>query len=267
MRNHAEAFIRATYPYGVGRGIPRPALGFKESGQRPGYLLAHPSQGAAGVNTSPSLTVCRKTAFARRTRFPMNQSSSSNPSRRLAHTRQIVCSGYARSDGLFDIEASLQDTKADDANLLFKQVPAGGPIHAMRLVVTIDTEFVIHAVEARTEVAPTPFCAEINAAYGALVGIPLTAGFMKEVKSRIGGARGCTHLTELLGPIATTAFQTIMGMRNLLPKDSEAVRPDDRRAAQPMLDTCHAWRRDGEVAALVEAKAHHAPNQKTDSSG
>jgi hypothetical protein len=193
----------------------------------------------------------------------MIQPLSPHPARRLAHTRQIVCSGYARSDGLFDIEASLQDTKADDANLLFKTVPAGGSIHAMRLVVTIDTQFVIHAIEARTEVAPTPYCAEINAAYNALVGISLTAGFMKEVKSRVGGARGCTHLTELLGPIATTAFQTIMGMRSLVAKESESVHADDRRAGQPMLDTCHAWRRDGEVAAIVASRAHHECNEKT----
>jgi hypothetical protein len=48
----------------------------------------------------------------------MIQPSSPNPARRLAHTRQIVCSGYARSDGLFDIEASPQDTKADEVAVL-----------------------------------------------------------------------------------------------------------------------------------------------------
>jgi hypothetical protein len=197
----------------------------------------------------------------------MIQPSSPHPARRLAHTRQIVCSGYVRNDGLFDIEASLQDTKADDANLLFKTVPAGGPIHAMRLVVTIDTQFVIHAIKARTEVAPTPYCAEINAAYNALVGISLTAGFMKEVKSRVGGTLGCTHLTELLGPIATTAFQTIMGMRNLVAKESELVHKDDRPDGQPMLDTCHAWRRGGEVAAIVASRTHHERDKKTVTSG
>lgn len=31
--------------------------------------------------------------------------------RRLAHTRQIVCSGYVRDDGLYDIEARMTDTK------------------------------------------------------------------------------------------------------------------------------------------------------------
>ena len=36
---------------------------------------------------------------------------------------------------------------------------------------------------------------------------------MKEVKSRLSGPKGCTHLTELLGPIATTAIQTLMGWR------------------------------------------------------
>ena len=31
------------------------------------------------------------------------------------------------------------------------------------------------------------------------------------MKTAIGGAHGCTHITELLGPMATTAFQTLYG--------------------------------------------------------
>lgn len=184
----------------------------------------------------------------------MAPTPTQSPSRRPLHRRQIVCTSYARSDGLFDIEGFMQDTKSDDSTLLFKQVPAGEPIHTMRVIVTVDANLTIHHIEARTEVGPTPFCADINEAYAALKGITLGAGYMKEVKRRIGGAKGCTHLTELLGPIATTAIQTMMGLRKTNPLERANVKSNDHRAGHPMVDTCHAWRQDGEVVNLLRSR-------------
>ncbi|MDR5827945.1 DUF2889 domain-containing protein [Caballeronia sp. LP006] len=170
--------------------------------------------------------------------------------RRPVHTRRIECAGYERSDGLFDIEGHMIDTKADDANLIFKVVPAGSPIHDMRIVVTVDSRLVIHRIEARTEAAPSRYCAEINAAYACLAGVAIGAGFMKEVRRRLAGASGCTHLSELLGPIATTAIQTLIGLRA-----SGKVRQEQSdQADMPMLDTCHAWRADGEVVRFVSRR-------------
>lgn len=184
----------------------------------------------------------------------MSTTQSPVTSRRLLHNRRIVCTSYVRSDGLFDVEGCMQDTKADDSKLLFKRVPAGAPIHAMRVVVTIDSELVIHHIEAHTEIGPSPFCADINEAYAALRGITLGAGFMKEVKRRVGGAKGCTHLTELLGPIATTAIQTMMGLRSTT--TPEHARADATRlpAGQTMVDTCHAWRQNGEVIKFLRSR-------------
>lgn len=184
----------------------------------------------------------------------MDPTPSQSPSRRPLHCRQIVCTGYVRSDGLFDIEGRMQDTKSDDSTLLFKEVPAGEPIHAMRVVVTVDAGLMIHHIEARTEIGPSPFCADINEAYAALKGVTLAAGFMKEVKRRVGGARGCTHLTELLGPIATTAIQTMMGLHSSTAPERARVEEDKHRAGHPMVDTCYAWRRDGEVVNFVRSR-------------
>jgi hypothetical protein len=170
------------------------------------------------------------------------------------HNRRIVCTGYVRGDGLFDIEGCMQDTKSDDSTLLFKRVPAGEPLHAMRLVVTVDADLVIRHIEAHTEIGPSPFCADINAAYAALKGVTLGAGFMKEVKRRVGGANGCTHLTELLGPIATTAIQTMMGLHNTATPERQTVEAGTLRTGHPMLDSCYAWRQNGEVVNFVRSR-------------
>jgi hypothetical protein len=179
---------------------------------------------------------------------------ASTAARKMAHTRRIVCTGYVRDDGLFDIEAQMTDVKGHDSAMLFKEVPSGGPIHDMWLTITVDANLVIHAAHAHTATAPTPWCAQINASYAKLVGIAIGSGYMKEVKARLGGALGCTHLTELLGPMATTAFQTIMGLRNGAAASLTETAPGERAPLLPMLDTCHAWRADGEVVRVLRQR-------------
>jgi len=186
-------------------------------------------------------------------------------SRRPVHTRQIVCVGYLRDDGLFDIEARLVDTRSGHSRLLFKDVPAGGAIHEMRLVVTVDTDLVIRGVDAHTDTGPTPYCAQINAAYARLVGVAFAGGFMKEVKARLGGAQGCAHLTELLRPIATTAFQTRMAMLSAGRAGSGKPTASDDAHVSAMRNTCHAWREGGEVMQHVRrASASAQPDANAD---
>lgn len=188
----------------------------------------------------------------------MSANRSDQSTRRLVHARRIVCMGYERDDGLFDIEGSMVDTKGHDSDLLFKVVPAGSPIHEMRLIVTVDAQLVIRHIEAHTDVGPSRFCAEINAAYGSLKGLSIGAGFMKVVKSRLAGPNGCTHLTELLGPIATTAIQTLMGLRSNTARRSAPADDSSGVQAHPMVDSCHAWRAGGDVVRIVSQRKHEA---------
>ncbi|MFL9890645.1 Protein of unknown function [Burkholderia sp. WP9] len=191
-----------------------------------------------------------------------------NPStRRLVHTRRVECMGFERSDGLFDIEGRIRDTKAEDADLLFKTVPAGSPIHDMRIVVTIDSNLLIHRIEAHTDSSPSRYCTEINEAYAGLQGVTIGAGFMKEVKSRLTGPKGCTHLTELLGPIATTAIQTLMGWRKSAPANGESADGANNVQPHPMVDTCYAWRAGGDVVQFVSRRKQESVRDTAHTAG
>ena len=44
-----------------------------------------------------------------------------------------------------------------------------------------------------------------------LVGLKIAPGWRRQVQAAIGGRHGCTHITELLGPVATVAYQTMYG--------------------------------------------------------
>ena len=172
--------------------------------------------------------------------------------RTLLHTRQITCAGYQRDDGLWDVEGRLSDMRSYKTETAltdhFKRI-AGEPLHLMSMRLTINPAFVIVQAEAITHNGPYPECPQISDSYQQLVGLTIGTGFIKAVKSRFSGRLGCTHLTDLLGPMATTALQTMrpkMATERRLrgePAADEGPRP-------ALLDSCHALRRGGQAAVI-----------------
>lgn len=173
------------------------------------------------------------------------------PKRRLLHTRQVLCTGYERDDGLFDIEGCLLDTKGVDTEFIYGTVPANGVLHGMRILMTVDRNMEIRHLEALSMQAPTPVCSHVNQAYAALVGVRIGPGFKKRVAERVGGVKGCTHLTELLGPMATTAIQTMAPVMQKRLRERAARDPDFKMPSHWVIGTCHAYRPDGDAARRV----------------
>lgn len=167
--------------------------------------------------------------------------------RRHLHTRRIECRGYRRDDGLWDIEGHLVDTKTYDfPNEVRGQVAAGAPVHEMWLRLTIDAEYRIHAVEAVTDAGPYRGCAAIVPNFRRLEGLTVGPGWMRAVRERIGGIEGCTHLFEMLRPLATVGYQTVVGERIRETRES-GVRPARSGKRPQHIGSCHMYRTDGEL--------------------
>ena len=159
------------------------------------------------------------------------------------HLRRIECRGFRRADGRWDIEGRLVDTKTYAFSNRFRgEIAAGEPIHGMWLRLTIDEDLRVHAVEAVTEHGPFAECPRITPAFRALEGLRIGPGWNRAIRERLGGVRGCTHLVELLRPIATTAYQALAGRR----REREESAPAGGERPR-MLDTCHALASDGPV--------------------
>jgi hypothetical protein len=152
--------------------------------------------------------------------------------RELTHTRRVRYEGYKRADGLWDIEAHLTDVKNHDYRLKTGVRRAGQPIHEMWVRITIDRDFTVVDVAACSDAVPyAGSCETIGPAYKKLVGLSLLKGFRKNVRERLGGVQGCTHITEMLGGLPTAAIQTFSGERS---EDGD----DGEKPFQ--LDQCHA---------------------------
>ena len=122
--------------------------------------------------------------------------------RRPIHSRSLQVDAYARDDGLWDVEASLADTKARDFVLASGIRRAGEAVHDMRLTVTVDRDFNIVDAHAESLAVPYPgHCDDFGEVYARLIGLNLLRGFRRDLRARLGGIHGCTHITELAGQL------------------------------------------------------------------
>jgi hypothetical protein len=172
-------------------------------------------------------------------------SLDSSTTRKKMHHRRVDCEGYLRDDKLWDIEAHMTDTRTYDCTYdEFHRdglIRAGEPVHDMRVCLTIDLDFKIHDARASSDHTPFAICPRAADEISALIGLRIGTGWMKKVRERIPVRNSCTHLIDLLGPIAATAYQTLHAA--LEEREAKQASPEK----PPILDTCLALDSGGEV--------------------
>ena len=166
--------------------------------------------------------------------------------RTLRHTRTIVAQGYARDDGLWDLDLVLTDAKTRSVEMATFVLAPHQPIHELWLRVTLDAQLNIIDACASSDAVPYPgACDTIPPAYQVLKGLNLFKGFRTAVNDRLSGTAGCTHLTELCNILPTAAIQAYAGdVFNTREGELDAT---GARTAPFQLDKCHALARSGEV--------------------
>jgi len=179
--------------------------------------------------------------------------------RRHMHTRNIVCEGYLRADGLWDIEARIEDKKTFRYHEPYRGLREPGThVHDMSVRLTIDGQMVVHEVAVSMDATPYPRCLGAPPAYQGLIGKKIGLGWRRAVQECVGGVRGCTHVRELLFPMATVAFQTVGGWKELDERDGLPRHTDDAEMPR-FIDGCLAWASDGEVVAKLYPKLYRKP--------
>jgi hypothetical protein len=159
------------------------------------------------------------------------------------HRRSIVMDSYVLDDEHVSVTGRLTD-----------EVPWAEPdqrrVHDMTLTVTVHLpDLVITAAEAGMNSFPHTECPLIAPAFGRLVGLSVRRGFSRELRQRLGGVSGCSHLGELaraIGPtiVRTASERAVHGRRG---KGAAAGPP-------PLpVGSCHIWAEDGIGPRKVEA--------------
>jgi len=153
------------------------------------------------------------------------------------HHRRIDMGGYRRSDGRFELEGRVIDRKTADFSPASgnRLVPAGQAIHDMGVRLVFDARMEVVSVATFTSAAPYGECPGGGASLQSLVGLRMSSGWSREVNSRLERADTCTHLRELLIPMASAAFQSLSANRNGNPDRLDA-------SGRPVkIDSCYAY--------------------------
>lgn len=158
------------------------------------------------------------------------------------HLRRIELRGYLRHDGLYDVEARMIDTKTTELTLGDgRLVPPGDPIHDMSIRLIVDEDLNVMDVVASTDASPFGICREAITTLQSMKGLRIGAGWSQAIRQRLAGRHGCTHLSELLTPLATIAFQTLSQIRQARPT------PLDADGKPRKIDSCYAYASDREI--------------------
>ena len=158
-------------------------------------------------------------------------------SRKELHLRRIEVRGFRRDDGLIDIEARIIDTKSQPFHQESRgrYLPAGEHLHDMTIRLTLDDAFTVRAAIAASDATPHTICPAAAASMARLAGLTIGGGWNRAVRERLGGAQGCTHLTELLAQMATVAFQAVFAEHKMRPPKLDAT-------GRPVkIDSCYAY--------------------------
>lgn len=159
--------------------------------------------------------------------------------RQTSHQRSITVRAYARSDGLWDIEGQLTDAWPEPVPKAGGMLPAGEPMHAMWLRLTVDRSATIVAVQAVIDAGPYDnACGTIAPDYGQLVGVRIARGYRDAIRRLFGRTAGCTHMNELAGAMGSAALQAMW---------EELTQNSDEKPFS--IDGCHALKASGAQVA------------------
>ena len=159
------------------------------------------------------------------------------------HHRSIDYRAWAVEDDLV-VVGRLTDSRpwAEDGS-------AVSTVHDLELRVAVRTaDLTITGATAEMHTYPHTECPMIEAAFAGLVGLNVARGYTREVQSRFGGPRGCTHLEHLARSLGPVVIQTVTSRRALSVSrgESEDLLSAAGGTGSPWArDSCHIWAEGG----------------------
>lgn len=175
-------------------------------------------------------------------------STTDDYTREAIHHRKVDMQFYRRSDGLFEVEGRLTDTKTHPftRQLGTSSLQPGEPVHDMVVRLVIDAEMHIHDVRVQMLSTPFPVCRGAQETLKSLIGLTIAKGWNKKVRDLLGGSQSCTHLMEMLGPMATTAYQGLAPQRI-----ARVNKPENAHLRTAKVDSCYAYSAEREIVAKL----------------
>ncbi len=157
-------------------------------------------------------------------------------------TRKIEFETFETAQGGLSVHGRLHDNRFNPfIGYTGERYPAGY-LHDLRVVIEISLpDMTITGISVSFNRAPMENCPEIAEAYQGLVGIQVGPGYTREVLSRLGGSKGCAHLTHLIIAMGPAIVQGAFAYYSRIRSD-ESIGEPLGRMNDFIHDSCHVWK-------------------------
>ncbi len=165
------------------------------------------------------------------------------------HNRSIDITSRECGDDHLVISGELCDRRLATTTDLEGNPRKAGIVHQLRISMKVATgSLVIEEIEADMLHVPHEECAGMARSVDEVRGLTLSPGFSSRVKKKLGGRKGCIHLTTLLLAMAPAAMQGYWVNNDRHP---ERRHISGEHLQQYLIDTCQVWRREGPLVKKI----------------
>lgn len=172
---------------------------------------------------------------------------------RKIHGRQVQIATYEYKKDSVVVEGQLVDNRFKKTYFFStEEFRPPGIVHdlVIRMIVK-GPMLVIDDIDVEMDTVPRKDCQQLLNALTPVIGMKIQAGFTEKLKAKVGGAKGCTHLTALLLAMAPAAVQGSWAAIAQHPVDPAKY---SGVALRFLENTCWVWRSDGELMKETREK-------------
>lgn len=167
------------------------------------------------------------------------------------HERKLEIRTYPLEDNRVIVEGWLRDERLLPGYHWDGRPRPPNLVHFMGVRLLLgDWPLTIHGAEAEMPTVPHELCPTVADSIKKLVGLSITSGYSNQVRRRLGGVKGCSHLTHLvlaMGPAVLHGFWAQQTRQPLpVPGSFEEV-----PGLPYLINSCRLWKEDGPLLKQI----------------
>ncbi|MGC1404252.1 MAG: DUF2889 domain-containing protein [Thermodesulfobacteriota bacterium] len=170
------------------------------------------------------------------------------------HERKLTIRTYPLENDRVIVEGWLRDERLAFGYHRDGRPRPPGVVHLMGVRLLIgDRPLTILEAEAEMSTTPHELCPTVAETVKKIVGLPIVSGFSDQVRKKLGGVAGCSHLMHLVLAMAPAALHGAWAYQS---RDPQPVpRSFEEIPGLPyLINSCRLWKEDGPLIQQIREK-------------
>jgi hypothetical protein len=173
------------------------------------------------------------------------------------HERKLDIRTYPLEKDQVIVEGSLRDERMVPGYNRDGSPRSPGVVHWMVIRLLLGGKpITILDAEAEMPTIPHPLCPTVADSVKKIIGLPIVTGFSDQVRKKLYGVEGCSHLMHLIlamGPAGLHGYWADQGRKPLSVPRSLEETPN----LEYLVNSCQLWREDGPLIRQIRERIKH----------